>query len=154
MVDVFGLQKLDKVLKLGSIYYMRKFEYWKFCPPPQNLLKSSFPDKIFDNSVFLISSRDQTSLVHTNSTRRIFLDRSQGFQTSFWGVTGKWKSYFENYKKKGARRPAPDQWILCKIGRGIVWEGSWTPKTENKLGKFQKIRNSVKLPKSNFSNFL
>ena len=125
------------------ILTLKKFEenqYWIFCPkwtltqkiPPP---KSRFLKKIFDNSVFLISSRAQTGAVHTNSTRRIFLNRSQGFLTSFLGVKADWKSYFENYKKKGARSSAPDRWILCKIGRGIVWEGSWTPKTAKKIGK-------------------
>ena len=90
-------------------------QYWNFCPkwtltqkiPPPP--KSRFLKKIFDNLVFLISSRAQTGAVHTNSTRRIFLNRSQGFLTSFLGVSGKWKSYFENYEKKGARSSAPDR---------------------------------------------
>ena len=122
----------------------------KKSPPP----KSRFLKKIFYNFVFLISSRAQTSLVYTNSTRRIFLNRSQGFLTSFLGVKADWKSYFENYKKKGARRLAPDRWILCKIGRGIVWEGSWTPKTAKKSKKSKKSGNSEKSKKSKFSNFL
>ena len=105
---------------------------WPKKSPPQ---KSRFLKKICDNLVFLISSRAQTGAVHTNSTRRIFLNRSQGFLTSFLGVTGKWKSYFENYKKKGARSSAPDRWILCKIGRGIVWEGSRTPEIEKNIWK-------------------
>ena len=154
MMDVFGLQKLDKVLKLGWIYYMKKIEYWKICLPPRNLLKSSFPNKIFDNSFFLISSRAQTALVHTNSTRRTFLDRSQGFLTSFLGVKADWKSHFENYKKKGARSSAPDLWILCKIGRGIVWEGSRTPEIENKYENWENIWISKKSWKYNFSDFL
>ena len=86
-------------------------------PPSQNLLKSIFPDKIFDKSVFLISSRAQTGAVHTNSTRRTFLNRSQGFLTSFLGVKADWKSYFENYKKKGARISAP---IRLPIGEFCV----------------------------------
>ena len=139
------------------------FFLWKFCPiddfryilpPSQNLLKSRFPDKIFDNSVFLIWSRAPAALVHSNSTRRIFLNRSQGFLTSFLGVKADWKSYFENYKKKGARSSAPDRWILCKIGRGIVWEGSWTPKTAKKIENSKKNKEIGKIPKFKFSNVL
>ena len=65
-------------------------QYWNFCPkwtltqkiPPlsRGFCKTNY------NLVFLISSRAQTSLVHTNSTRRLFLHRSQGFLTSFLGV--------------------------------------------------------------------
>ena len=125
------------------------FFLWKFCPlddvreilpPSQNLLKSRFPDKIFDNSVFLISSRAQTSFVRTNSTRRIFLDRSQGFLTSFLGVTGKWKSYFENYKKKsGARHPASGSQSASRIR-------IWIPDLVNRyLRKKFVLRNCPRL---------
>ena len=123
-------------------------------PPP----KSRFLKKIFYNLVFLISSRAQTGAVHTNSTRRIFLNRSQGFLTSFLGVKADWKSYFENYKKKGARSSAPDRWILWKIGRGIVWEGSWTPKSAKKVeksGNPENYRNPgswILIPQINFFN--
>ena len=119
---------------------------WPKKIPPPSPLKSRFLKKIFYNLVFLISSRAQTGAVHTNSTRRIFLNRSQGFLTSFLGVKADWKSYFENYKKKGARSSAPDRWILCKIGRGIVWEGSRTP--EISFGKGpgpQKLKKHWKI---------
>ena len=71
-----NLKKIEKNQALEARTLTQKYH-------PQ---KSRFLMKIFDNFVFLISSRAQTSLVHTNSTRRIFLDRSQGFLTSFVGV--------------------------------------------------------------------
>ena len=80
--------------ELFLILILKKHEenqYWIFCPkwtltPKNPPPKSRFSKKIFDNFVFLISSRAQTGAVHINSTRRIFLNRSQGFLTSFLGV--------------------------------------------------------------------
>ena len=139
--ELFLTLTLENQRKINIGFFAQSGPWPKKSPPK----KVEVLRKIFYNFVFLISSRAQTGAVHTNSTRRIFLNRSQGFLTSFLGVKADWKSYFENYKKKGARSSAPDRWILCKIGRGIVWEGSRTPEIAKRMwkwGKYLEIQKS------------